>query len=97
MTKGRVPLVKLSDRDILGELLSAQSSLARQYGDAALRSTHTAVRNEMVALLNEEHRLHTVVADEMEKRGYRSAAAADRERIERLVETWKQAVSAKKI
>ena len=60
-------MYKLSDREILEDLLYMQSSLAERYSAAALRSMHAVIRNEMLGLMNEEHRLHAAVADEIEK------------------------------
>jgi hypothetical protein len=87
-------LYKLSDREILADLLFTQSSLAERYGAAALRSMHAVVRNEMLGLMNEEHHLHAAVADEIEKRGYRSACAAEQKQIEKIGEELKQLISS---
>ena len=88
-------MYKLSDREILEDLLYMQSSLAERYSAAALRSMHAVIRNEMLGLMNEEHRLHAAVADEIKKRGYRSVCAAEQKRVEMLEKELKQLISSR--
>lgn len=83
---------KLSDHEILTDLFFTQSSLAQSYSSAALQSPHTALRNEMLSLMNEEHRLHANVLSELEKRGCHTAPAAAPEQISQMKEKFKKTI-----
>jgi len=85
-------LRKLSDHEILADLILEQSSLAKQYGDAALECPHADVRNEMLGVMNEEHRLHAAVFSEMEKRGLCEQHKAPSERIDQIREKFKEVI-----
>ncbi len=75
---------KLSDDEILADMLFTQASFAQGYSSAALGCAHVAVRNEMLSLMNEEHRLHATIFSELEKRGIGAAQAAESKKIEQI-------------
>ena len=70
----------LSNQEILLDLFLDQSFLVKEYCNASLECSHIPVRNEMLNLLNEEHRLHTVLLEEVKKRGLFAEKTADKQR-----------------
>ena len=82
----------LPDDAILADLLYSQETLAGRYSGGAMQCSHAPVRNEMLSLMNEEHRLHAVVLDEMEKRMLCGAAAADQQARDDLKQKFKSLI-----
>ena len=58
----------LSDQYILLDILASQAEISSHYSLGANQCSSQRIKNEMMSLLNEEHRLHTAILEELQKR-----------------------------
>ena len=74
------------DREILDDLLAAQADVAGRYSQCAGECFSSALQNEFVLLLGEEHKLQMELFEELRKRGWRDPGQASEEEIQRVRE-----------
>ena len=81
----------LSDREMVEDLLAAQSLLTRGYNAAADACAGDGLTGEMAFLLGEEHQIRHELFLEMEKRGWRRPRPAPEEGVRQARERFRQA------
>lgn len=74
--------VNFDDKDILNDAFLSQQILTQQYNLCAGESSTTVFRNEMLDILNEEHKILGEVLQEMTKRGWSETKQADQQTID---------------
>ena len=79
----------LSETEILEDLLASQQQIAELYNSAADCTTGT-LKNDMLAILREEHNLHTTVLDELTARGRHKPSLAPQSKIDAVKREFEQ-------
>lgn len=74
----------LSEIEILEDLLASQQQITALYNSAAADCTAGALKNDMLAILREEHNLHTTVLDELTARGKHKPSLAPQSKIDEV-------------
>ncbi|MGN0520008.1 MAG: spore coat protein [Candidatus Fimenecus sp.] len=74
----------LSEIEILEDLLASQQQIAELYNAAAADCTAGTLKNDILAILREEHNLHTTVLDELTARGKRKQTLAPQNKIDEV-------------
>ncbi|MGN0571878.1 MAG: spore coat protein [Candidatus Fimenecus sp.] len=82
--------VPLSDTEILEDLLASQQQIAMLYNADAAACTAGTLKNDMLAILREEHNLHTTVLDELTARGKRKPSLAPQNKIDEVKREFEQ-------
>lgn len=70
------------DRERMADALAAQKAVTDSYNTAANECASIALKNEMLNLLNEEHKLQHDVFEQMQKRGWYPTQAAEQKKID---------------
>ena len=76
----------MKDREILGDILLSQKSLTESYNNYANECATPVVRDTFMSLLHEEHKLESLISDEMSKRGWNPTPAAEQSLIQQARE-----------
>lgn len=79
----------LTDQEMLEDLLSAQKMITGSYNSFACECAGDGLKNEMVALLGEEHQIQHELFAEMEKRGWYQPEPAEHQKISRARERFR--------
>lgn len=82
----------LSDHEILADVLASQKAIAQRYGVLADDCATAVVRNEFLSLLNEEHRLHNVIFDEMSNRKLLVTETANQEKLQQIKQKYSRLI-----
>ena len=80
----------LSETEILEDLLASQQQITTLYNSAAADCTTGALKNDMLAILREEHNLHTTVLDELTARGRHKPSLAPQNKIDAVKREFEQ-------
>ena len=80
----------LSETEILEDLLASQQQIAALYNSAAADCTTGTLKNDMLAILREEHNLHTTVLDELTARGRHKPSLAPQNKIDAVKREFEQ-------
>lgn len=80
----------LSEIEILEDLLASQQQITALYNSAAADCTAGALKNDMLAILREEHNLHTTVLDELTARGRHKPSLAPQNKIDAVKQEFEQ-------
>ena len=72
----------LTQDEILEDLLASQQQITALYNSAAADCTTGTLKNDMLAILREEHNLHTTVLDELTARGRHKPSLAPQNKID---------------
>ena len=73
--------LNFDDKDILNDAFLSHQILTEQYNLYAGESSTTAFRNELLDILNEEHKILGEVLQEMTKRGWSETKQAEQQTI----------------
>ncbi len=79
-----------TDADRILDALYAERQLALGYNDSLYDCERLTLRNLFLDLLDEEHRLHAALLDEMTKRGWRTSHAATPQELAAVREKYQQ-------
>ena len=82
----------LSDEAILLDILASQAEISFRYGLSADQCSSQKVRNEMLSLLNEEHRLHNAVMEELQKRAVIQSKPVNAEKLAQRKKQYEQII-----
>lgn len=80
----------LSEIEILEDLLASQQQITALYNSAAADCTTGTLKNDMLAILREEHNLHTTVLDELTARGRHKPSLAPQNKIDAVKQEFEQ-------
>ncbi len=70
-----------SDEEMTLDVLSTQKSITDGYNTTANEASEPAVKNTMMSILDEEHKIQHEVFLEMQKRGWYQTEAAPQDKI----------------
>ncbi|MEI3339996.1 MAG: spore coat protein [Eubacterium sp.] len=71
-----------TDKEILGDGLSAQKATTERFNNFANECVHENVRNVMLKILDQEHSIQTEVFNMMHQRGYYQTPAAEEKKVQ---------------
>ena len=83
--------VKLSDRDMLADLLDCQKHLVAKYNLAATEAANKPLRERFQTLWHETQDLHAQTFHEMHRRGWYPTAVASEHQINSTIDRWEKA------
>ena len=70
-----------SDKEILGDGLSAEKATTNLFNVASTECVHDNVRNTMLKILEQEHSIQNEVFNMMHARGYYETPAAEEKKV----------------
>ncbi|MFO7264632.1 MAG: spore coat protein [Limnochordales bacterium] len=85
---------RLTDRDILTDLLLTAKQLIGAYGLAERESTHPQLRSTLHQLANEEEQYHAQAFQAMHQRGWYETPLADSSLAQQIVALWSSKLQA---
>lgn len=74
----------MDEQSIMEDSIATQRMMTNLYNNCANESAGSAVRNELLTLLHEEHEIYTTVWNEMNKRGWFSVPEADQKYFDKI-------------
>lgn len=74
----------LNDQDMLTDALNTQKLVNDCYNTFATECSSEALKNDVLALLNEEHAIQYDVYEEMHRRGWYPVKSAEQQEIDTL-------------
>ena len=81
-----------TEKEILGDALSAQKGATALFNTSANECVHENVRQTLMHILNEEHEIQQDVFEMMHTQGYYPTPAAEAKKVEELKQQYKQCV-----
>lgn len=81
-----------TEKEILGDALSAQKATTALFNTAATECVHKDVRQTMMQILNEEHEIQHNVFDLMHTKGIYPTPAAEDQKVEKTRQQYSQCV-----
>ncbi len=80
----------LNDKQILGEALSFQKNITKDYNDSANECVDSSIKDELINILIEEQQIESEIISEMTKRGWHSSGMASEKDITKTKEKYKE-------
>ena len=74
--------IPMQDKEMLHDSLSSQKEITGIYNTFTNECASTALRNEMLNILQDEHAIQADIFDEMQKRGWYPLKQADDQQIQ---------------
>ena len=74
--------IPMQDKEILHDSLSSQKEITSVYNAFSNECASTALRNEMLNILHDEHRIPADIFNEMQKRGWYPTEPAEEQKIQ---------------
>lgn len=81
-----------TEKEILGDALSAQKATTALFNTAATECVHKDVHHVMMDILNEEHEIQQNVFDTMHTKGIYPTPAADDQKLQETKQQYSQCV-----
>lgn len=81
-----------TEKEILGDALSAQKATTALFNTAATECVHKDVHHVMMDILNEEHEIQQNVFDTMHTKGIYPTPAADDQKLQETKHQYSQCV-----
>lgn len=75
---------KLSDEDILKDMLDSQKYITTLYNINANECTNMELKDNMLKILREEHNIQTSVFQELQVRGMYSTLNAEKQKVDEV-------------
>lgn len=79
-----------SEKDILGDALSAEKMATEHYNTFANECAHEEIRNAILDCLEKEHDIQVDVFNKMHERGYYPTPEAQSDKIMQVKQTYSQ-------
>ena len=79
-----------SDKEILGDGLSAEKATTNLFNVASTECVHDNVRNTMLKILEQEHSIKNEVFNMMHSRGFYETPAADEKKVQETQQKYAQ-------
>lgn len=76
------PSIPMQDKEMLHDSLSSQKEITGVYNTYTNECASTALRNEMLNILQDEHAIQADIFEEMQKRGWYPLKQADEQQIQ---------------
>lgn len=80
--------IPMQDKEILHDSLSSQKEITSVYNVFSNECASTALRNEMLNILHDEHSIQADIFNEMQKRGWYPTEPAEEQKIKRETEIY---------
>ena len=81
-----------TEKEILGDALSAQKATTALFNTSANECVHEDVRQTLMHILNEEHEIQQDVFEMMHAQGYYPTPAAEMKKVEETKQQYSQCV-----
>lgn len=79
-----------TDKEVLGDGLDAQKGATNLFNTFSNECVHDDVRNTLLDILNEEHKMQVDVFNMMHERGFYPTPSAEAQKVEEVKHTFSQ-------
>ncbi len=80
----------MEDQNIFRDMLLSQKMITESYNTFANESLTPALRDELLCLLNDEHKMEAEIFDEIRGRGWYPTAAADPDKASQILKKYQK-------